>query len=363
MTIWERRTRTTRQLELQGMADWRIAGVRGAVTMPRWAPDNQQFILHAVRKVSGSWANPVLVYALFLVDAATGEVKQVGTEVPEDQKALDLCWRPDGRAVTYVSGPRRLTTLSLDGGRVAWNDLQFPGPAHLRLGNYTSDGEWLLVTADDKDRNGRGNRDVWVLPHLQGTAKRLTQTAGMDAYPTWSPDDREVYFVSGGASERNDTWGIWKIGLARKSRSPQGAPTEVFARKGEKILQWKEGLEWHPSSEYLTYMIYGPERFSSQIRRAYPDGRPTELMIQQQEHWDYLGVWAPDGRRFYFNSSERNPDQVVIHLYDAQTQQITHDHSGGKLDALPRWSRDGSTATWTSGEAHRYFEEIEGFIP
>ena len=585
ITIWERRTRTTRRLELQGMGDWRLAGVRGALTMPRWAPDSRQFMLQTIRTVSGTPGNPVLAYTLMLVDAGTGEAKQIGTEVPEDERALDLCWRPDGKAVTCVSGPRRLTTLSLAGERVTWSDLDLPGPSHLRLGNYSSDGEWLLVSADDKDPNGRGNRDVWVLPNLSGSGIRLTRSDGMDAYPTWSPDDKEVYFVSGGSDARTDTWGIWKIGVDSTSRSPLGPPTEVFARTGVRFLhpsfgaggrslayavmeprtdvwvsgsdaleqgkiavrgqdpvlspdgqtiyfvgerpdqhgvfainsfgapislrkitdltpleellpggglsvspdgqsvallgydgrrrgvfvvptrggeprlleelppkdgsppiwspdgnwlayivarqlvrtsrdgsvreplatlhfwhpwsirwspngehlagfaqvdddegkcwvyavtvadktlrrltsdselQWKEGLEWHPGGAYVTYMIYGPERFNAQIRRAYLDGRPTELMIQQPGHWDYIGVWTPDGRRFYFNSSELNPDETLIHLYDAQTKQITHDHSGGKLTSLPRWSGDGRTAVWTTGGTLRYFEEITAFAP
>ena len=53
---------------------------------------------------------------------------------------------------------------------------------------------------------------------------------------------------------------------------------------------YKEGLEWHPSGEWMTYLSYGTDS-DSEIRRAYPDGRPTELLLNQDQHWDYVGGW------------------------------------------------------------------------
>ncbi|MBI4325593.1 MAG: PD40 domain-containing protein, partial [Chloroflexi bacterium] len=584
ISIWERKTRTNRRLELRGMGDWKIAGVRGAIAMPRWAPDSRQFVYQAVKSVGGSVDGPILAYALLLVNADTGAAKQIGPDLPEPERATGVCWRPDGTAVTYVFQPRRLMTLSLNGERSLWKDSDLSGAHAVRLGDYSPDGAWLLVSTGNERSDETEDRDIWAMPHLGGASKRLTQGARIDAYPTWGPDGETVYFVSAGG-RRESTWGLWKVRVDHKTRLPKGPGTEVFVRKGSRFLhpkfvaggrtlayavaepktevwisgsdamengtiavrgqdpvlspdgqtiyfvgerpdqegvfainrsggtgslrkitdltpllmgltssglslspdgqllalfgydgkrhgvfvtptgggeprlieelpakdgavpvwspdgnwlayavdkqlvrtsrdgrvretlatlprwqgwsvrwspdgahiaafasaiadkssedcgvyvvaladktlrkltpdtenQWKEGLEWHPGSEYLTYMIYGPERFSAQTRRAWLDGRPTDLMFDQPDHWDYLGVWAPDGRRFFFTSSEKKPNKELIHLYDAQTTQITHGHWDGGIHALPRWSRDGRMAVWAIGETQRYFELIEDF--
>jgi Tol biopolymer transport system component len=138
--------------------------------------------------------------------------------------------------------------------------------------------------------------------------------------------------------------------------------TDKSVRKlnGDNENREKEGLEWHPGSQFLTYMFYGPERSGAQIRRAYVDGRPTDVMIDQPDHWDYLGLWAPDGRRYFFTTAPK-PGEKVIHLYNSETGQITHGIWDGGVKALPRWSRDGSVAVWAIGNTRRYFEVIENF--
>ena len=74
-------------------------------------------------------------------------------------------------------------------------------------------------------------------------------------------------------------------------------------------------------------------------------------MIDQPDHWDYIGTWAPDGRRFFFYSFADNEKQ--IHIFDTQTGQFTHGLRDGRL---PRWSRDGRVAAWVTAETLRYFE-------
>ncbi|MBI2924962.1 MAG: serine/threonine-protein kinase [Verrucomicrobia bacterium] len=584
ISIWEAKTRITRRLELVGIGDWKPAG-GGTTALARWAPDSRRFVFQAQKRVGGTVDDPILVYTFFVVNADMGEARQIGPDLLEAERANDLCWRPDGEAVTYVVSPRRLMTLTLSGERTAWKDSALSGTGAIRLGDYSPDGAWLLVSSGSPGPDSSDDRDVWAMPHLGGPSQRLTQGAGMDAYPTWGPDRETVYYVSDAGRSRGETWGLWRVQVDRKPMQPKGPAAEVFVRNGSKILhprfvaggrtlayavmepktdiwvgesdalekgtiavrgkdpvlspdgqtiyfvgerpdqhgvfaisrhgdksslrkitdltplitgftssglnlspdgqwlalfaddgkqpgifvtttnggeprlmhaamkpnaplpvwspngewlafvvdqqlvrvsrnsqaretlatlprwqgwsvrwsrdgtrlaafgstvadlksedssvyvvavadktlrkitpdsenQWKEGLEWHPSGEYLTYMIYGPERFSAQIRRTYVDGRPTELMIQQPDHWDYLGVWAPDGRRFFFVSSANKRGEKDIHLYDAQTTQIAHGLWGGGMAALPRWSRDGRTAVWAVGETQRYFEVIENF--
>ena len=110
--------------------------------------------------------------------------------------------------------------------------------------------------------------------------------------------------------------------------------------------KYKEGLEWHPDGQRLTYMYYGPDG----IRQAYLDGRPTTLLIDQPDRWDYIGTWAPDGRRYYFMSWNEN-DELGLYVYDDRLGNIAPFYSPIRenLD-LPVWSRDGKTMVWASSK-------------
>jgi hypothetical protein len=68
-----------------------------------------------------------------------------------------------------------------------------------------------------------------------------------------------------------------------------------------------------------------------------------------------LGVWAPEGRWFFFSSFGCGP---ALHRYDAHTREILHGVTGG---GLPEWSRDGQTVVWTTGSPERWFEVLDNF--
>lgn len=583
VSIWERTTGITRRLKLTGATNWLVAGVDGAISMPRWAPDGRQFVFQGVRKIGGTVSDPVLIWAILLVNAETGETRQVGPNLSKDELARDLCWRPQGDLLTYIADSGKIVSLALSGERTLWHDSGIAG-SRVGLGGYSPDGGWLAVSTKDRNQSPFDGREIRLVPHLGGKSEILYEQAGTGC-PTWGPDGESVYFVSSSGKRDNPTWGIWKLGINRKTMLPIGPAIKMFEKEGAQILypkfiadgntlayavtepetdiwvggsdamdngtiavhgqdpvlspdgqtiffvgekpyqqgvfaisvlggagtlrkvtdlkplgsgftssglslapdgqvislfandgnqtgvflvpssagaprlveslkpgkitvptwspdgnwlaysmekelirrsrdgrvreilavlpQWhghtlrwspdgnyvaafandspdqtnestsvyvvsladrsvrkltpdaeapneKEGIEWHPSGEFLTYMFYGPGKYDSQIRRAWPDGRPTELMISQTNHWDYLGVWAPDGRRYFFSSTQAR-QKSTIHVYDNVTKEISHDVWRGGVETLPRWSRDGRTAVWAIPKTRRYFEVIEGF--
>lgn len=101
---------------------------------------------------------------------------------------------------------------------------------------------------------------------------------------------------------------------------------------------------------------------AGKIRRenkvAYLDGRPTEEMIDQSDHWDHVGVWAAAGRQYYFDSGPCHGEKSCLHLYDLETRQIIHAPRQGWL---PRWSRDGNTTAWARWKDLRSFELWQNF--
>jgi dipeptidyl aminopeptidase/acylaminoacyl peptidase len=58
-------------------------------------------------------------------------------------------------------------------------------------------GKWTAytVTTVDKDKNSK-NTDVWILPVAGGEPRQLTRSPKSDDRPRWSPDSKEIAFVS-----------------------------------------------------------------------------------------------------------------------------------------------------------------------
>jgi hypothetical protein len=84
----------------------------------------------------------------------------------------------------------------------------------------------------------------------------------------------------------------------------------------------------------------------------------TEELLDQEGHWDYVGVCAPNGRSFHFMSFAKDPNHLSHHILDLETGEIHHGVHNG---SLPEWSRDGRVVVWAVREVKNHFEEIEDF--
>jgi Tol biopolymer transport system component len=206
---------------------------------------------------------------------------------------------------------------------------------------WSPDGKWLAHTKGKvlylTARDSRTPVPLAALYRWHGWSLR------------WSPDGRHIAALAyANPEEWEDETGVFVV------RVDDG---NVRKLTPDSENRYKEGLEWHPDGDRLTYFFYGPEAFSAKIKVAYLDGRPTTELIDQDDHWDYVGVWSPDGRQYYFHSDDCLGANKNIHVLQATTGKIEHCLRGGYL---PRWSRNGSRMTWNeSAEPIRYFELIE----
>jgi dipeptidyl aminopeptidase/acylaminoacyl peptidase len=321
-----------------------------------------------------------------------GPVDQVGAAA-EVLRGRDAILSPDGATVFYVDEPERHGVFAADRqGRGAPRQVTHLTPLHSGAAtgsglSLSPNGDWLSMLSSEGPATG-----VFIIPVADGRPRLVQPVNAADGtHPAWSPDGQWIACTVGEKLYRISRDGEIREALATLYRwigwevrwSPDGK--NIAALGYESARDWeennrvfvvsvldktcrnltpggddryKEALQWHPDGQRLTYHSAGPEPLRSQIKVAFVDGRPPEVMIDDDEHhWPDYGIWTPDGRQFVFESSPCKGDGKKIHLYDTASQQIIHGVRGG---SLPRWSQDGRTQLWSQrGESLRRFEVVE----
>ncbi len=192
------------------------------------------------------------------------------------------------------------------------------------LPQWSPDGSLLAYIHDDS---------LYVISARDGLSRRVAQGPWFGT-PRWSPDSKFVAALGGVKGDNSYVFVVPASG---------GELRRLTAPEEEGI---KEGLSWHPDGQKLAYVRYSPPPPNSgvsELRQAYLDGRPSSLMFDRPDDWDYMGTWAPDGRHFFFRSARG--EVWTISRYDAETGAFTavaNDTGVG----LPSWSRDGKTMVW-----------------
>ena len=137
---------------------------------------------------------------LFVADLETGAIRRKLTETAVDAHVDSLqfmnsagAWRPDGRQ--FVFG-------TIAGGRaeLAFHDLAAGGVTRrLRLADvdevssisWAPDGRTLVVSG-----MSRGHTDLFLVDAAGGGTRRLTDDPFADLQPAWSPDSNSIAFVT-----------------------------------------------------------------------------------------------------------------------------------------------------------------------
>ncbi|MGB2862874.1 MAG: DPP IV N-terminal domain-containing protein [Sedimentisphaerales bacterium] len=300
---------------------------------------------------------------------------------------------PDGQTIYYVADG--IFTVPREGGTPRRLTKTAPLPTHGCLTNFhlSSDGRTLAYIA--KLSEGRG---LFTLPVSGGEPQLLVKTTGLGVVPQWSPDGSQLAYAGGNdlyvigaaggqprkiahlqdSGRRSTGWDNWTVrwspdgkfiaALGYTPKPGTGNGVFVVPASGGELRQltpdgpdYLEGIEWHPDGQRLSYNVCEHE---SQTRQAYMDGRPPTLLVDHPDGWDYIGAWAPDGRRFFYMSEAAGKEGYGIYVYDEASDNIMlfADHAAGQ--SPPRWSRDGKTVAWcVTRKTERQAWIMENFQP
>jgi Tol biopolymer transport system component len=266
--------------------------------------DSATVVTVQAERLSNIWVAP---------NADASRARQI-TE-SRDDGFQGVTWTPDGRLVfgSKVGGDTNIWVMDADGGN------------RKRLTDSAGTDAWPSVSPDGRyvafqSYRGEG-LSIWRVDIEGGTPVRLTE-GNQAILPHCSPDGRWVYYSAIGAGENVRTG--WKVPLEG------GAPVRVSDKTGALM-----GIS--PDGKWLAYAYFDPQA-KPQIGVAVipaEGGPPVKLLDMPVER---LIRWTPDGRALAY-VDQRNLNVWAQPVDGGPTRQLTDFKSDQTFSF--GWSRDG----------------------
>ena len=203
---------------------------------------------------------------------------------------------PSGRAAASPSPNfKRLTT----------------DPGEERGPRFSSDGKHIAFHST-RD----GNRDIWTVPTEGGPWRPLVQHPATDWFPTWSPDDTEIAFISDRNGLGTDIWLISSKGGEPRALTNHPAQDEwpVFSADGQSVFFFSTR-----SDEY-------------RLLQTTRDGAAVKPLTSGPARVSRL---SPDGKTLYFHGTAGRRGSIWAKSLETGREfpVLTLDGQRGEVDA------------------------------
>src|SRR5215204_265689 len=295
---------------------------------------------HAVMAVEVT-ASPAVALgtprALFTVPDATNDAQGIG-----------LWWgnvAPDGQRVVYSVAPKGASPPTDPTSQLALFDrqgkmLRRVGP----IGRYgqtalSPDGTRIATRWFDTFAPG-GRSDIWVVDIASGKTTPITNDAPPDFAPLWSPDGKQIYYVSARAGGYQGIYRKAADGTGDAEliyRYDPGAPVNLrdISADGQHLLFNSGGV-----------ILVVPMAGDAKTRKA--------IELSREEFVVNGGVLSPDGRLIAFTSNETEAFELYVRPFDPATGAAVG-------DTKHRVSKDGAGGlmVWRADGRELYFMDAE----
>ena len=231
-----------------------------------------------------------------------------------------------------------------------------------------------IDAAKDEYRSG-----IWVVPVDGGEPVQFTSGTKRDAAPRWSPDGRQLAFLSNREGEQNQLYVIpAEGGEARRLTSlDRGAGPAVWSPDGTTILfsarvfvetppeDKEERKRWEQRPKVVTRAHYKDDGQGytfdthSHLFTVPADGSSEPKQITDGDFNDRAPAWSPDGRRIAFSRTRNGlmdynvSDIWVVNVDGGNERRLTE--NVGRATS-PSWSPDGRTIACYGND-----DQTEGF--
>ncbi len=186
------------------------------------------------------------------------------------------------------------------------------------LNLFTSAQPYLLKNSDVSKDNIVFNyeNDLWLVPITGGTAKRITNSNGIENFPKFSPDGTKIAF-SGNYDGGNDVYVMDING---------GEPVRLTYHSSSSYV-----LDWFPDGKSILFRSTReyPNRVQMLYKISVEGGMPEKLPVDRAG----LSSLSPDGKSIAYNNITR--ETATWKRHEGGTAQDIWVGSFDKLDYAP----------------------------
>ena len=142
-----------------------------------------------------------------------------------------------GAAGWMLTAPRRAPGVRLSNPR----QLTFTAGVE-SFPTWSPDGGRIAYVSDQS-----GNDDIWVVPAAGGASRNFTDHPGSDTEPVWSPDGNQIAFVSDRDADRGGIYVMPALGGRPERISPRGRAARVnspqWSADGTELAHMRKEVE------------------------------------------------------------------------------------------------------------------------
>lgn len=205
---------------------------------------------------------------------------------------------------------RQLTWFDRSG-----NALGTLGPADdsaLTGARLSPDGRRVVVF-----RTVQGNTDIWIMDSDRAT--RFTFDAGLDRYPTWSPDGSRIAFDS----NRNGIRALYQ-----KPSNLSEDEKVVLNSAQDSVVQ-----DWSPDGRFMSFLSFDPQS-GSDIWMLPLQGDRKPFVFVKTGFDERRGMFSRDGHWVAYHSNESGRYEVYVRPFPGPGAQRQISTAGG---LYPLW--------------------------
>jgi len=241
---------------------------------------------------------------------------------------------PDGRTIAYASASAgNLDVYVLRVGGENPVNLTRDSPADESQPAFSPDGEFIAF---------RSERDGGGILVMGATGESVRRVANFGYHPAWSPDGRQLLFVTQSVSDpaqRFTTSQLWALTVETGER---------------RLLSDGDAVQpsWSPNGHRIAY--WGTTGAGPGTVWTIPAGGGDPVAATTDESINWNPAWAPDGRHLYFSSNrggsmnvwrvpidERSgrptgPAEAVTSGAGASSQHVTLSRDGQRIAYVSR---------------------------
>lgn len=265
-------------------------------------------------------------------------------------------WSPDGQELVF-SMAGSLWRQRVNGDEAV--ELT-AGPGYDYQPDWSPDGRSIVFSRYDSDA-----LELWLLDAQTGEAKALTSGGAVNVEPRWSPDGRRLAFVS---TRHNGRFHVFLATVRGSALEDVGQLREELASSVARYYYGPFDHEisptWSPDGREILFVSNQGNRHGSGglwRARAEPGSLAREIRYEET-NWRARPDWSPDGRRIVYSSYLGRAWHQLWGM-PAEGGDV-FPLSYGEWDVTnARWSRDGKRLVFISnrdGNTSLWVQDVLG---